>query len=179
MGQRRFQRFTAKMLLVALAPWCAGCATEIYLGRSTGVGGGTSGGTLDVRVFENRSDLRRNDVAKRTIVTELSRLEAGSERLVREERAARWSAAGLAPGRYLLRVKDSGDETGAVRRPSHEQDKRFKIRANETATADIVIKGPSRGWIAAGVATGVVILLVVLARSWSPLGNGSLLGGRL
>lgn len=178
MRQMRFQRFTAKVLLVALAPWCAGCATEIYLERSTGAGRGPSGGRLDVRVFEDRSDLRRDDVSKRAIVTELYRLESGSEELVREERATRWSAAGLAPGRYVLRVKRFVDETGAARRPSHDQDKRFRIRANETATADIVIKDPRRGWIAVGVGT-VVVILVVLARSWSPLGGGSLLGGSL
>jgi hypothetical protein len=178
MSPRRIQQLTARVLLVALAPWCAGCATEIYLERSRNAGGGSGDGRLDVRVYENRPDLRRDDVSKRTIVTELYRLESGSEKLVREERATRWAATGLAPGRYVLRVRKFVDETGAVRRPSHDQDKRFRIRANETATADIVLKDPRRGWIAAEVAT-VVVILVVLARSWSPLGNGSFFGGSL
>jgi hypothetical protein len=167
MSQIRFQQFTAKVLLVAIAPWCAGCATEIYLQRSTGAAGGTSGGRLDVRVFENRADMKRDDVSKRTIVTELYRVESGSEKLVREERATRWAATGLAPGRYVLRVRKFVDETGAVRLPSHDHDKRFKIRASQMATADIVLKDPRRGWIAVGVAT-VVVILVVLARSYSP-----------
>jgi len=174
MSHRRSQQFTAKALLVALAPWCAGCATEIYLQRSTGAGGGSGEGRLDVRVFENRPGLRRDDVSKRTIVTELYRLESGSEKLVREEQGTRWAASGLTPGRYVLRVRKSVDETGAVRRPPHDQDKRFRIRANETATADIVLKDPRRGWIAVEVGTVVVILVAVgLAQARSALGNGS------
>ena len=174
MSQMRFQRFTAKVLLVAIAPWCAGCATEIYLQRSTGAGGGSGEGRLDVRVFENRPDLRRDDVSKRTIVTELYRVESGSEKLVREERATRWAATGLAPGPYVLRVRKFVDETEAVRRPSHDQDKRFTIRANEAATADIVLKDPRHAWIAVGVGAVVVILVVVgLAQARSALGDGS------
>jgi hypothetical protein len=170
MSHDRTQHLTAKLLLVLLAPWCVGCATEIYLERSTGAKGGTGDGRLEVRVFENRPDRRRNDVSKREIVTELYRLESGSEKLVRQERATRWAATGLSPGRYVLRVRGFAGEKAAL--PSHDKDRHFRIRANETATVDIVLKDPRRGWIAVGVATTVVIL-VVLARSWSPLGSGS------
>ena len=136
MSWRRFQQFTAEVLLVVLAPWCAGCATEFYLQRSTDGKEGTGGGALAVRVFENRPDLRRGEVSKREIVTGLYRLESGSEKVVREERATRWTATGLAPGRYVLRVRKSSTKRGprACRRTTRTR--ASKSGLHETATAD-------------------------------------------
>ena len=163
------------MLLVALAPWCAGCASGIYVTRDTGAGGEGSGGALEVRVFENWSDLHRDVVSHRKVLTELHRAESRSQELIREESVSRWSASDLAPDRYVLRIRwfEKGATTGA---PSRAQDKPFVIRTGQTTVVDVVVKDARKTWIRVAIGAAVVIAVTYYLayqewKSWGPLGG--------
>jgi hypothetical protein len=142
-------------LLVALAPWLAGCATEIHLLQSPGVAGASGSGRLLVRVFEDRSDRRRNVATLKDVVTELYRVQGGSEKLLRDQREPRWSVADLPPGEYLLRATRCVDEFGVVQTSFHEVELKFAVRAGQTTVADVVLKDPKQAWV--GVLVAIVL----------------------
>jgi hypothetical protein len=144
-------------LLVALAPWCAGCATEIHLRQSAGVVEGEGGGRLMVRVFENRSDRKHDMTTNKDVVTELYRVEGKAEALVREEKEPRWSVPDLPPGDYVLRVSRLVDERGVVQTPFPGQVETFAIRANEMTVADVVLSDPRNAWVRVILGTALVV----------------------
>jgi hypothetical protein len=150
-------RLVSTVLLVALVPWCAGCATEIHLRQSPGVVEGNGGGRLLVRVFEKRSDVKRDVTTHRTIVTEVYRVEGKAETLVREEMEPRWSVSELSAGQYLLRVRGWSDDVGGVGTYHHGHRDHLVIRANETTVADVVLSEPEKAWVRVGIATVVVV----------------------
>jgi hypothetical protein len=169
-------RLVSAALLVALAPWCAGCATEIHLRQSPGAVEGAGGGCLLVRVFDNRSDRKRDVTTHRTIVTELYRVEGKAENLLSEERESRWSVPDMPPGEYVLRVAKWVDEKGVVQKLPHRQDEEFLIRTNETTVADVVLSDPEKAWVKVGIGVVVVVGLSYLLgremmKNWHPLGN--------
>jgi hypothetical protein len=159
MSRKTLRSLTARVVLLTLAPWCAGCATEIY-SRSSSVPAGPVGrGRLEVRVFDDANHRKQNLVSLREVVTELYRLEAGEETLVREEKAARWSADDLAPGRYRLYVGRWVAEDGSTHALPHDQDETFAIRAEKSTVADVVLKDGKKAtmWIViAGTVLGAV-----------------------
>jgi len=159
MSENALRRFTARVVLVTLAPWCAGCATEIYTRSSASTVGSMGRGRLEVRVFDDASHKKQDLVSLREVVTELYRIEAGEETLVREEKTARWSADDLAPGRYRLHVGRWIGEDGATNALPHDQDETFAISATKSTEADVVLKDGKKAtmWIAiAGTVIGVV-----------------------
>lgn len=155
MRDRIPNRLVSVALLVALAPWCAGCASGIYVTRDTGAGSNGGGGALEVRVFEDWSDLHRDVVSNRKVLTGLYRAESGSEKLVREETVSRWSASDLTPGRYVLRTRWSG-KTATTRWLSSEQKKPFVIRAGQTTVVEVVVKDARKTWIRVAIGAAVV-----------------------
>jgi hypothetical protein len=167
-------RLVSRVLLVALAPWCAGCATEIHLRQTAGVAGGEGGGRLLVRVFENRSDRKRDVTTHRTIVTELYRVEAKTETLVREEKGPRWSVSELPAGEYLLRAPGWDDDVGGVRTHHRGHHDHVAIRPNETTVADVVLSDPEKAWVRMGIAAVVVVgvgcvMAYQAMQDWHPL----------
>jgi len=167
-------RLVSMALLATLASWWPGCATEIHLRQSAGVVEGGGGGRLLVRVFENRSDRSRDVSTRRQIVAELSRVEDKAEKLVREEKAPRWSVPDLPPGDYVLRVSRWVDDTGVVQKLPQSQHDEFVIRANETTMADVVLSDPKKAWVRVGIgAAAVVGVGCVMAyqamQNWHPL----------
>jgi hypothetical protein len=166
-------RLVSVGLLVALTPWCVGCASGIYVKRNTDAGGESGGGALEVRVFENWSDLHRDVVSNRKVFTELYRGESRSQELIREEPVSRWSASDLAPGRYVLRIRWFG-ETATSGAPSHVQDKPFVIRTGQTTVVDVVVKDARKTWVRVAIGAAVVIaatyyLAYQAMQSWEPL----------
>ena len=164
MSENALRSLTARVVLLALAPWCAGCATEIYTRSSSDRIGSVGGrGRLEVRVFDDHSHQRQDLVSLREVVTELYRLEAGEETLVREEKAARWSADDLAPGRYRLHVGRWIGEDGATRALPHDQDETFVISARKSTVADVVLRDGKKAMIGIVIA-GTVLGLVAYTR---------------
>ena len=155
-------RLVRAALLAALAPWCAGCATEIHLRQSAGVVEGGGGGRLLVRVFESRSDRSHDLSTHRRVVAELYRVEGNAEKLVREEKEPCWSVPDLAPGDYVLQVGRWVDDKGVVQKLRHSQDEAFVIRANETTVADVVLRDPRKAWIGVGIGVGVVVGVAIV-----------------
>jgi hypothetical protein len=163
MRGRNPSRLVSVALLVALAPWCLGCATEVHLQRSGVAAAGDGNGRLVVRVFENASARRREIGTRRRVVTELYRVEGKSKNLVHQDSEARWSISDLPPGDYVLQVTTWTDDRGqAQARPSTYKDA-FVVRANETTMADVVLDDSSKVWVK--VAVGVVV--VVAAAFWA------------
>jgi hypothetical protein len=156
-------RLVSVALLTALAPWCLGCATEIRLQRSAVAVAGDGNGRLLVRVFENRSERRREVSTHRKVLAELYRVEGKSSKLVRQESESRWSVSDLPPGDYVLQVNSWIDDQGNAQALPSSFQKTFVIRANETAMADVVLNDSSKVWVK--VAVGVVV--VVAAAFWS------------
>ncbi len=71
MKRANWRLVTANILLIALVPWCVGCATGFYVKSGAGALGDAGLGALEVRVFDDRSDLRSDVVSSRDIITEL------------------------------------------------------------------------------------------------------------
>ena len=155
-------RLVRAALLAALAPWCAGCATEIHLRQSAGVVEGGGSGRLLVRVYESRSDRSHDLSTHRRVVAELYRVEGKAEKLVREEREPRWSVPDLPPGDYVLQVGRWVDDAGVVQKLRHSQAEAFVIRANETTVADVVLRDPRKAWIGVGIGVGVVVGVAIV-----------------
>jgi len=153
-GQTR-KRLVGAALLVALLPWCVGCATEIRLRQTLGGEEASDGGRLQVRVFETLSDRDRDVVTDKDVATELYRVDGAAETLVRQQREPRWSIADLAPGSYVLRAVRCVGEGGVVQTSFGPADASFLIRIRETTFADVVLKGPKHGWL---VVLGVIVL---------------------
>lgn len=163
MRHRNPSRFVSVALLVALAPWCLGCATEIRLQRSAVTVAGDGNGRLLVRVFDNGSARRHEISTRRRVVTELYRVEGKSNNLVHQDSEARWSISDLPPGDYVLQVSSQIDDRGNPQAlPSTYKDA-FAIRANETTMADVVLSGGSKVW----VKVAVVVVVAVAAAFWS------------
>ncbi len=160
MGGEGSRRVASAALLVALAPWCAGCATEIHV-RQAPTGAATpSGGLVQVRVFDNRSDRARDAVSQKDVATELVRVEGASETLVREGEEPRWSLAGLAPGPYVLRATRCVDQRGVAREGFRPVEVRLSVRERATTYADIVLEDPTNAWISI-VAAAVLAYAIV------------------
>jgi len=169
-------RLVSAALLVTLMPWCVGCATEIRLRQSPGVVEGDGGGRLLVRVFDKRSDRKRDVTTHRTIVTELYLVEGRGEKLIREERESRWSVSELPAGEYLLRVGEWADDVGGVKTYHAGHHDHLVIRANETTVADVVLSDPKKAWLQAGIAAVVVVgvgcvITYQEMQNWHPLGD--------
>jgi hypothetical protein len=167
-------RLVSTVLLVALVPWCAGCATEIHLRQTAGVTEGEGGGRLLVRVFDDRSDRKRDVTTHRTIVTKLYLVEGKAEKLVREEREPRWSVSELPAGEYLLRVGKWANDVGGVKTYQAGHHDHLVIRDNETTVADVVLSDPEKAWVQ--VAIGAVVVVGVGCyfayqemQNWRPL----------
>ncbi|MBI4915021.1 MAG: hypothetical protein HY825_04180 [Acidobacteria bacterium] len=174
MSRKTLRSLTARVVLLTLAPWCAGCATEIYSRSSTVPAGPMGRGRLEVRVFDDATHRKQNLVSLREVVTELYRLEAGEETLVREARTARWSADDLAPGRYRLHVGRWIGEDGATHALPHDQDETFAISATKSTVADVVLKDGKKAtmWIAiAGTVIAVLAYGYNQMSHWDPLGD--------
>lgn len=157
-------RLVGVALLVALAPWCLGCATEIRLQRSAVAIGGDGNGRLLVRVFENASDRRREVSTRRRVVTELYRVEGKPNKLVRQASEARWSISDLSPGDYVLQADSWIDDQGNAQALPFKFKTAFVLHANETAMADVVLNDSSKVWVkvAVWVAVGVAVLAVAM-----------------
>jgi hypothetical protein len=150
-------RLVSAALLVTLMPWCVGCATEIHLRQSPGVVEGARGGQLLVRVFDNRSDRKRDVTTHRTIVTELYLVEGKAEKLLREETESRWSVPDLPAGEYLLRVGEWADDVGGVKTYQAGHHDHLVIRAKETTVADVVLSDPEKAWVKVAIGAVVVV----------------------
>ncbi|MBZ5587275.1 MAG: hypothetical protein LAO05_01805 [Acidobacteriia bacterium] len=160
-------------LLVVLTPWCVGCASGVYVKRNTGAGGDSDGGALEVRVFENWSDLHRDVVSNRKVLTELYRDVSRSQELIREDPVSRWSASDLAPGRYVVRVRWSAKPPN-MGAPSRVQEKPLVIRSGQTTVVDVVVKDARKSWARAAIGGAVVIgaasyIGYRALQSWEPL----------
>ncbi len=155
-------RLVSVALLVALAPWCLGCATEVRLQRSAVAAAGDGNGRLLVRVFEDRSERRREVSTHRKVRTELYRVEGKSSKLVRQESDPRWSASDLPPGDYVLQAASWIDDQGNAQALPSKFKKAFAIRANETVMADVVLSDAGKAWgkVAVWVAAGVAVVVV-------------------
>jgi hypothetical protein len=165
-GQIR-NRLVSTVLLVALVPWCTGCATEIHLRQSPGVVEGAGGGRLLVRVFEDRSDRSRDLTTRRTIITELYRVEGKAERLFWDERESRWSLPDIPPGNYVLRVARWVDDAGVIQKLPNSRDHQFLIRADETTVADVVLSDPRNAWARVILGTALVVgVSYVVFKEW-------------
>ncbi len=149
------KRLVGAVLLVALSPWCVGCAAEIRLRQTPGGEEASDGGRLQVRISETLSDRDHDIVTEKDVVTELYRVDDAAETLVREEREARWSIADLAPGNYVLRASRCVGQGGVVQTSFRPAGVGFAVRGRETTFADVVLKGPKHGWL---VALGAVVL---------------------
>ncbi len=163
MRDRNPSRLVSVTLLVALTPWCLGCATEIRLQRSAMATAGDGNGRLLVRVFENRSERRREASTHRKVRTELYRVEGKSSKLVRQESEAHWSVSELPPGDYVLQTDGWIDDQGNAQALPSKFKTAFAIRANETTMADVVLNDSSKVWVKVTVGVGVV----VAAAFWS------------
>ncbi len=164
-------------LLVALAPWCTGCATEIQLRRSGVAARGEGNGRLLVRVFENRSERRREFSTRLRVVSELYRVEGTARKLVREEKEPRWAASDLPPGEYELQVNRWIDDQGNLQTLPFKYKGKFAIRANETAMADVVLGDAYNGWVKVVIGAAVVVGLAYFLgheamEGWRPLAGG-------
>ncbi len=99
--------------------------------------------------------------------------------MIRQERATRWTASDLAPGRYVLRVwrageKEDGKDPGS--RPAH---KKFVVAAGQTVVADVVLKDGKKTFVRVAVGAVAVIALIygyIYVTGWSPI-SGPLLAG--
>ncbi|MGD1146852.1 MAG: hypothetical protein ABR961_02735 [Thermoanaerobaculaceae bacterium] len=145
--------------------------------RGAGAGGEGRGGSLEVRVFENRSDLHRDVVSNRKLLTELYRAESRSEEPIRQETVSRWTVSDLVPGRYMLRIRWSG-KTATAGAPSSAQEKPFVVRTGQTTVVDVVVKDARKTWIRVAIGTAVVIAATYYLgrqamQSWDPLGGAS------
>lgn len=171
-------RVVAAGLLVAVIPWCLGCASEARRPQPATRSrvGGT--GSLEVRVFENRDDARRDLTAHRAVVTELYRLDGQARVLVRRVAEARWSLSGLTPGRYQLRVELPAERDGEAgwQAAAHVRD--LTIHAGESTTADVMLSGGGgRGRnVALWVATGTLVLVGMILKTRHDLNSMHLLG---
>ena len=178
MRGRNPSRLLGVALLVALAPWCLGCATEIHLQRSGVAVKGEGNGRLLVRVFENRSERRRELNTHLRVVSELYRVEGKSSKLVREEKESRWTASDLPPGEYELQINRWIDDQGNLQTLPFKYKGKFAIRANETAMADVVLADAYSGWVKVVVGAAVVVGLAYFLgheamKDWHPLGGTS------
>jgi len=160
MNHRALQRLVSAALLLAVTPWCVGCATEIHLRSVPGAAEPPEAGRLRVRVFETRTDRRRDVATRKDVLTELYRVEGKTETLIREEKEPRWSITDLSPGAYLLRASRCVDEWGVVQTSFEPVDVRFGVRARETTFADVVLKDPKHAWVSVLVA---IVLTCVVA----------------
>ena len=178
MRGRNPSRLVSVALLVALTPWCLGCATEVHLQRSGVAVAGAGNGRLVVRVFENASARRHEISTRRRVVTELYRVEGKSNTLVHQDSEARWSISDLPPGDYVLQVNSQIDDRGNPQAlPSTHKDA-FVVRANETAMADVVLNDSRKVWVK--VAVGVVVVVGLgfwlgheAMKDWHPIGGVS------
>lgn len=170
-------RLVSVTLLVALTPWCLGCATEIHLQRSAVAAAGEGDGRLLVRVFEDRSERRGELNTRLQVVTELYRVEGRSRTLVHQDRGPRWSVSDLPPGNYELQANSWIDDQGNAQALPFKYKRAFVIRANETAMADVVLADAYNGWVkvvaGAAIVAGAALWLGHEAmRCWRPFAGG-------
>ena len=166
--QAGYQYVTA-ILLVTLAPWCAGCATGIRTTQMTSAVPGKGGGELTVRVYETSSDRRKGLEARKRIVSELYRTEDGEQRLVREATLPEWTASDLPAGEYELRVATWLDRDGHRRSLTTARHAKLVVSAGQRTTVEVVVYGSRNGWYVLGALVGVAIAVgvsAVEAGSW-------------
>lgn len=170
-------RLVSAALLVTLAPWCLGCATEIHLQRSAVAARAEGNGRLQVRVFEDRSERRHELSSRLRVVSELYRVEGAAKKLVREETESRWTASDLPPGEYELQVNRWIDDQGTAQVFPFKYKGKFAIRANETAMADVVLADAYNGWVKVVIGAAVVVGMAYFVgheamEAWRPLAGG-------
>lgn len=160
-------RLVAAFLLVAVIPWCLGCASEAVVPHPAASSPAGATGQLQVRVFEDSDSARHDLTVQRAVVTELYRIDGRSRTLVRRETAPRWSVSDLAPGHYELRAEGSVVENQEPTPRSAGSVRNLVIRADDTTTADVVLGGGGKRWhgVAIWVAVGAAVLTGALLQA--------------
>lgn len=170
-------RVVAAVVLVAVIPWCLGCASEARRPQPAAASRAGGTGSLEMSVFENRDDARHDLTAHRTVITELYRVDGQARMLVRRVTEPRWTLSGLAPGRYELRaaLPADGDDEARPQPAAYVRD--LTIHAGESTTADVVLSGGSRRGrtVALWVATGTLVLVGLILKTRHDLNNMHLL----
>ncbi len=167
----------ALTLLAALAlPSAIGCLSvgvESVGSRAAGV----ETGSLRVSVFQHTPRNGTGDLPEHPFVSELTRIDGSREVAIRETSDSRWTADGLAPGKYRIRVARYVDPAGTTRDLPNRVQETFHVRPGETVSAEIVVKRFPTGTVvglSAGAVGGILLAAVLSAAfSWGGGSTGS------
>jgi hypothetical protein len=132
----------------------SGCVS-VSLTRSKAVDPVAAGGSLDVAVYDTPAQARAGVTSPTNVHLDLSRLEEGRERSVRNFLGSTCSVDGLAPGEYRLHLKAESASTGTAPPPAPIIRKEsIRIKAGESVRAKVILKKfPT--WTVVGVTLGV------------------------
>lgn len=154
-------RVTVPVLLVVLAPLLLDGCVSIGVARAPAPLLPGSSGSVQVNVYKNRADQRRNLLAPLPVFSELMRLEGGRERSVARSMAPAWRLSSLPPGRYRLKVTKQIDSQGNVELLSHPGLEDFDLRAGEQLRLSVILRKTPVFWIVLAALT--VIALIILS----------------
>lgn len=164
-------------LLAALAlPFATGCLSVGIesVGKSAA---GVETGSLRVSVFQHTPRNGNGDLPEHPFVSELTRIDGSREIAIRETSDSRWSADGLQPGKYRIRVARFIDAAGTTRDLPTRVQETFHVRPGETVSAEIVVKRFPTGTVvglSAGAVGGILLAAALSAAfSWHGGGTGS------
>lgn len=159
MTHRLRRRWGVRLTLLLTAPlWLDGCVS-VGINRSKREGQDPGAATLEVRIYETPSDLRRGALTSRKIVSELVRADVSPEQRIYRGIDPTWTRSDLSPGRYRLTAVAVLDETTAEKPLPNQDSERFRLRAGESVTAAILLKRAPIGAIA-GVSAGVAAAII-------------------
>ncbi len=162
----RFRGVTARLLLVALAPFALDGCLSIDVDRTrakTAVA--DARGSLEARLYETKKDFKSDVKSRREVTWKLFHLDASPEIPVREGTGTVWSATDLKAGEYRIAASwgPKSDVPGDA--SAGTGDDTFSLAPGDTARVDVILKKLPVWAVVALVLTvvGVVAVVVSLA----------------
>ncbi len=156
-----FRGLTARLVLVAFAPFALdGCLSIGVRSSSLPPGAASPGtGSFEGRLYETPSAAKKDERSPRPVTWKLIPADRSSEAPVREGTGNAWTATEIPPGEYRLAVswgKIPGVEGSSTGHGSYT----FSISAGETAQAQVVLKKTPVGLL---IVLGIVVVLAIVA----------------
>lgn len=136
----------------------AACASIREAGRGANP---DPGGAVRLAVFADDDGRRAGEMLTGSIASVLERQEKGGWAAVFRSLDPSWTVAGLAPGRYRIRIDAALDAAGRSEALERPVARSVEVRDGEAVDVEVVLDHVSPALVAAG-AVGVVIAAVLL-----------------
>lgn len=156
----RIRAATARLLLLAWAPFALDGCVSVGLSRSALEKPDAPAAELNVSIHQTTGDRDAGVPVTHPVLSELIRVEKTGRTTVARSMASSWAVGDLPPGDYVLRAAKKIDADGNVVPLKGKVEKALVLKAGERVQAKVVLEKVPVFWIVLAVVT--VIVLVVL-----------------